>query len=279
MENICNTLIMIYSVHCAWDFSVELAEFFRRYDGKHFCLPFVVLRCITRDNVCVWWSQSDDEDLDLAPAQTEEGFAFDSNVQMPDDGFQLWWQVARLILTICSAEVLARWLQLIPLLHSILCSPIFMLTRSSSLPSTVTVFDSVEGAGALSIEVKILGDFRNCLTTSCLQSCLCLMWLAAPIRRWHATVLCWKYSFSCYRTVYKPDASFVMVILSDTITSLLFARPLYTTSLHKIKYFIVGLMHWFLNICTQNSGCMQVWSNTAYNNVMCSCAHKNVVTC
>jgi len=98
--------------------------------------------------VCVWWSQSDDEDLDLAPAQTEEGFAFDSNVQMPDDGFQLWWQVARLILTICSAEVLARWLQLIPLLHSILCSPIFMLTRSSSLPSTVTVFDSCRGCGS-----------------------------------------------------------------------------------------------------------------------------------
>jgi len=44
----------------------------------------------------MWWLQSDVEDLDIAPAQTEEGFTFDSNVQMPDDGFQLWPQVRRL---------------------------------------------------------------------------------------------------------------------------------------------------------------------------------------
>jgi hypothetical protein len=32
---------------------------------------------------------SDDEDLDIAPVPTEEGFAFESTVQMPDNGFQL----------------------------------------------------------------------------------------------------------------------------------------------------------------------------------------------
>lgn len=36
------------------------------------------------------YGQSEDEDLDIAPQQTDDGFTFDPNVQMPEDGFQLW---------------------------------------------------------------------------------------------------------------------------------------------------------------------------------------------
>ena len=114
------------------------------------------------------------------------------------------------VLTICSAEVLARWLQLIPLLHSILRSPIFMLTRSTSLPLTVTIFDYVKVAGALSAEVKTLGDFQHSVTTSCLQLGV---WCDQLLQScdWRATVLCWTCSFCCYSTV-KAIASFVTVV-------------------------------------------------------------------
>ena len=44
---------------------------------------------VCHEVVCVIMLQSDEEDVDIAPAQTEEGFTFDTNVQMPDDGFQL----------------------------------------------------------------------------------------------------------------------------------------------------------------------------------------------
>jgi hypothetical protein len=39
--------------------------------------------------LCDCCAQSEDEDLDIAPQQTGEGFTFDPNVQMPEDGFQL----------------------------------------------------------------------------------------------------------------------------------------------------------------------------------------------
>ena len=34
--------------------------------------------------------QSGDEDIEIAPAENEQAFAFDPNVQMPSGGFQLW---------------------------------------------------------------------------------------------------------------------------------------------------------------------------------------------
>ena len=75
------------------------------------------------------------------------------------------------LLATCSAEVTVASLQLVPLLHSILCCPILKPMRSTSLPSTKTVFDFVKIVGVLLAEVKILGDVLNSLTTSGLQFC------------------------------------------------------------------------------------------------------------
>jgi hypothetical protein len=33
--------------------------------------------------------QTEDEDIEIAPEQNDQGFAFDPNVQMPSGGFQL----------------------------------------------------------------------------------------------------------------------------------------------------------------------------------------------
>lgn len=162
---------MIYSVHCASDFLLQLAEFLEDMTAN--TLAYFLLRYnVEQETVCVmiaeWWRR-------LGPCSCTDRRRICIRLKCPDA--RRWLSALMTsrktyILTICSAEVLARWLQLIPLLHSILRSPIFMLTWSTSLPSTVTVFYSVESAGALLTEVKILGDFRNSLTTSCLQSCV-----------------------------------------------------------------------------------------------------------
>jgi len=92
-------------------------------------------------------------------------------------------------------------LQLMPLLHNELLSLIFMLTRSTLLPATMTLIDFVKIVGAASTKAKILHDFWAPL--------LPLIWglVSVLVSCGRATVLCWKCSFCCYSATY-ATASF-----------------------------------------------------------------------
>jgi len=169
--------------------------------------------------VCVFvqWLQSDEEDLDIAPAQTEEGFTFDANVQMPDDGFQLWWQSHETYLLALQCWSFGSICHCHTTLSAIYCSRYLR----HILSPVETVFNTM---GAFCTEVMILGDDQNPDTTCYLQSCLwCGQLQSVAVSLLKVFLLLLKYISYCLN-------GYCVRCVLDALTLLLLTHSVHATS-------------------------------------------------